>query len=519
MNSDSERDLAPVGIPPSLFVGADNPNNIFPGEDLLLAYRFLELGPRRDSFETDAYNLVAGLRGVLRDWEWELGAGTGEVDTTIRGINGYATLDAMQEAVDTGVLNPFGESPDFDPDAFSVVTRRHGESTLDLVDFKVTGDIMEMPHGYLSAAFGAEYRQEDFSDRLDPLTESGAVMGIGGISGEGDRDVTAAYAELVVPVLTALELQLAGRYDDYSDFGGTFNPKLGIRWQPSDNLLLRASGGTGFKAPSLQELYTGEIRLFDTVFDPVTGEPTEVDVRSGGNPDLDPEESDNYSLGLVWGINRAWDLGIDAWRIENEDAVTIPSAQFFVDNEATFPGTVIRDENGEIDTVISNFQNVAAQRLWGIDLDTTVRWATGGGGDFGLNLAATYLGSFKQEPATGAGFEELAGKDGRPRWRGRAALLWGRANLSASLILNYVGDYRLTATDETVEAWTPVDAQLNWRPDALPGGTVTLGVRNLFDEEPPEDPFYVEDPGWPFFNKALHDPRGRFLYARYRHEF
>jgi iron complex outermembrane receptor protein len=519
MSSDSERDIAPVGIPPELFVGADNPNNIYPGSDLLVAYRFLELGPRRDRFETDTYNIVGGLNGTFNDWDWELGAGTGQVDTSIIGVNGYATLDSMQAEVDNGTLNPFGDSPDFDPESVMYTTRRRGKSTLDFADLKATGDILEMTHGYLSAAVGAEYRKEEYSDETDPLTASGAVMGIGGVSGEGDRTVFAAYAEFAVPLYTGLELQLAGRYDDYDDFGDTVNPKLGLRWQPRSNLLFRASAGTGFKAPSLPELYSGDIRLFDSVFDPVTGAPAEVNVISGGSPDLDAEESNNYNLGMVWDINNAWDLSLDYWRIDNDDAVSTPSAQFFVNNESAYPDNVIRDENGDIDTVIANFQNVASQKVWGIDFSTGARWTTAGNGDFGLNLATSYLGSFEQEPVSGAGFDELAGKDGRPRWRGLASLTWAKANYSASVILNYVGDYELTQNDDTVDAWTPVDVQFGWQPQSIVGGTVTLGVKNLFDEEPSTDPFYVGDPLWPFFNKALNDPRGRFLYARYKHEF
>ncbi len=519
MFSDSERDIAPVGIPPELFVGADNPNNIYPGSDLLVAYRFLELGPRRDRFETDTYNIVAGLNGTFNEWDWELGAGTGQVDTKMTGVNGYATLDSMQAEVDNGTLNPFGDSPDFDPESVMYTTRRRGKSNLDFVDLKATGDILELTHGNVSAAVGAEYRNEDYSDGFDPLTASGSVMGVGGVSGDGDRDVAAVYAEFAIPVVNELEVQLAGRYDNYSDFGGTFNPKLGLRWRPRGNLLFRASGGTGFKAPSLPELYSGDIRLFDSVFDPVTGAPTEVNVVSGGNPDLDAEESNNYNLGLVWDINNAWDLGLDYWRIDNDNAVTAPRPQFFVNNETAYPDSVIRDDNGEIDTVITNFQNVASQKVWGIDFSTGARWMTAGSGDFGLNLATTYLGSFEQEPVSGAGFDELAGKDGRPRWRGLTSLSWSKANYSANVILNYVGDYKLTQNDETVDAWTPVDVQLGWQPRSVEGGKVTFGVKNLFNEEPPTDPFYERDPLWPFYNKALHDPRGRFLYARYSHEF
>ena len=119
----------------------------------------------------------------------------------------------------------------------------------------------------------------------------------------------------------------------------------------------------------------------------------------------------------------------------------------------------------------------------------------------------------------GAGYDQLAGKDGRPEWRGQGTLSWNKANYQANLILNYTGSYdrRLEGTDDDhVGSWTTVDGQFNWSPRGLRGGTVTAGINNLFDEEPPKDPFLE---GWPFFNRALHDPRGRFFYANYKHEF
>ena len=91
-----------------------------------------------------------------------------------------------------------------------------------------------------------------------------------------------------------------------------------------------------------------------------------------------------------------------------------------------------------------------------------------------------------------------------------------KAAYDAGLILNYVGEYSRQAADDKVSDWTTVDGQFNWRPPAVDGGTLTLGIDNIFDAEPPEDP-YME--GWPFFNRALHSARGRFLYARYKHEF
>jgi iron complex outermembrane recepter protein len=522
-HSDSARDLAPAGG--AFFIAPSNPNtnspnNPFPGQPEISIYRLLELGPRRDEFKTDAYNLTLGLKGYTDSWDWEISSGFGRIDSTIRGVNGYALADEVQTAIDNGTLNPFGASPNFDPAAVTYTTRRKGASELWLLDAKASSEILEMTYSPLALAVGAEYRNETFSDQMDPASSSGDVLGVGSWNGEGSRDVIASYAELSIPLFKTLEMQLAGRFDHYSDFGDTFNPKLGLRWKPRDNLLLRLSAGTGFKAPSLQELHAGTSAapVTEQVFDPMTGRVVEVDSFKRGNPDLKAEESKSLNLGLVWDVTQNWNIGVDFWHLQNKHAVT-NSPQFYVSNEALYPGNVTRDANGNIVSVTSPFQNVAAQKLWGIDLDTGAHWTTASAGSFRFDLAAAYLGSFKQEPVTGAGFQELAGigaDQARPRWRGRASLGWSKASYDAGFTVHYTGGYDRPDASYRVSDWTTVDAQLGWAPKALPGGKVTLGINNLFDRTVPEDP-YLE--GWPFYNRALYDARGRFFYLSYKQKF
>lgn len=514
VNTESERDLAPTGD--AFFITADNPNNIY-DQDVLSIYRLLEIGPRRDEFDTNTYNLVLGVNGYAGEWDWEVGGGTGKIESTVTGVSGYPLAEAVQEEINSGVLNPYGSSPDFDPATVSHTTHREGESKQWFVDAKASAEVMEMTHGSLLLALGAEYRNEEFKDEMDYLTSNGDVLGIGSWNGKGDRDVYAAYAEFSIPLLDELEVQLAGRYDHYSDFGNTFNPKLGVRWQPRDNLLLRLSAGTGFKAPSLQELYAsvGPVPITEPVYDPVNDEVVEVDNFKSGNPDLDAEESDSYNLGLVWDITNAWDASVDYWYIKNENAV-ISSPQYYVDNEALYPDNVERNSRGEITTVLSPFQNVAAQKLWGIDLGTGVDWSISRAGDLRFDLSAAYLGSFKLEPVDGAGYEDFAGEDGRPHWRGLTSLWWNKQRYDAGVILNYIGKYERSNADDKVDSWTTVDTQFGWSPEIIEGGKITLGIKNLFDQDVPEDPYYE---GWPFYNRALHDARGRFFYARYQHKF
>lgn len=327
--------------------------------------------------------------------------------------------------------------------------------------------------------------------------------------------ILANQVEFYANVLDQLDMQFAGRMDHYSDFGTTFNPKFSLRWQPVERLALRGNVGTGFKAPALQELYSGNINARASVFDPITNAITEVNLVSNGNPDLEAEETFSFGAGFSWDITDWWEVSFDYWNIKNDNAV-ISSPQFYVNNEASFPGNVIRNGSGIITTVTSPFNNVAAQKTWGLDMNTSADWDFDIFGYLRLEVGAAYLGSFRQEAAPGVGFTELAGKDGMPRWRGQGSLIWTKSDYEVSLTTNYVNGYHRIASDDEIASWTTIDLQGAWRPVMLDGTTVTVGTNNVFNVSPPEDPNFE---GWPFFNRSLASPRGRFVYFRAQYEF
>lgn len=514
-HTESQRSLAPAPINDLLIVTPDNPNNPRPGDLLGVIYRFSELGPRIDEFETNAYNFVGGFNGEVVDWDWEVGFGIGNVNTTSKGTNGYATQTSLQQAVDNGDLNPFGDSPTFNPSSVMMEPKREGNSKIYYLDINTNGTLFDKSYGALDMAVGADFRREKFSDSFDPITTSGDVVGIGGTSGNGSRNIQAAYFELFATVLEQVEMQFSGRMDHYSDLGATFNPKFSLRWQPLNNLVLRGNVGTGFKAPALHELYSGEINSFDSIYDPVKQTVTEVDLVTSGNPDLDAEEAFTYGLGFALDVTNWWQLSLDYWHIRNDSAV-ISSPQFYVDNEALFPNNVIRNDSGDIVAVVSPFENVAGQKVWGLDMNTGVNWGWSKIGDFRLDVGAAYLGSFKEEAAPGSGFIDFAGYDGIPHWRSQGRLTWSKSDYEISLTANYIAGYTRRSSKDNVGGWTTLDLQGMWRPNLLHGGTVAVGSENILNAAPPEDPDFE---GWPFFNRALTNPRGRFLYLRLQYEF
>lgn len=513
-HSYSQRALAPASAP-TFNIARTNPNNPFPGESILSVYRLTELGSRVDEFKTDAFNVVTGLTAKINTWDLEFAFAKGQVDTRIKGVSGYAKKADLNTLVANGTLNPFGNSPNFNASTVNYQTQRDGQSQMHSVDFKANGEVLKLPFGALKMALGGDYRKEEFSDKWDSSTTAGKVIGVGGTSGQGGRDIFASYMEFGIPLWKYLDFQVAGRFDHYSDFGTTLNPKGSLRWQPIDSLTLRANAGTGFKAPALHEVYGGDFTGSDSVFDPVTRTLTQVAFTSSGNRNLKAEKTQSWGGGFAWDVIEDLNVSLDYWHISNENAV-LSSPQFYVNNEARFPGNVVRDNTGQIVSVFSPFNNVAAQKLWGLDLASSFSWAWDHVGNFRLGGDATYLGSFEQQPAPGEPFKQLAGIDGHPEWRSRGTLVWNKSDYEVSLTTNYVDSYKRPDSNSNIGSWTTFDMQAVWRPIHKKYGSITLGVDNLADQAPPLDPNFE---GWPFFNRALHNPRGRFLYAGYKYEF
>ena len=195
-------------------------------------------------------------------------------------------------------------------------------------------EVATLPAGPLALALGAEARRESLADTWDDVVTSGSgVLSATPLSVSGGRTVYALFAELNVPVVRGLDAQLAVRYDDYSDFGSTTNPKVALRWQPVTSLLLRGSWGTGFRAPPLYDLYRPsstsiDFGLIDPIRCPITGLPDDcdafVEIIDGGNPELQPETSTQWNFGVVWEPARGLSLGVDYWNIEQDNVDRCP---------------------------------------------------------------------------------------------------------------------------------------------------------------------------------------------------
>ncbi|MBA2433016.1 MAG: TonB-dependent receptor, partial [Chthoniobacterales bacterium] len=463
-NTWTKQQLAPAPIEgdvENIAVPATNPFNPFRAP-VLFRYRVTEAGPRIDKVESDSYRAVAGVNLKLSDrWTFESALLYSETQAEVNSFNNLsrpALLAALADPNPATAFNVFGAGDNVNNpstiESLRVTTTRHGESRLFGIDAKADGPLFKLPAGELLTAFGMEYRHEELADRFDPFSTAGNVIDLNSTSASGDRQIIGAFVEFFAPIISSemaipglnrLEAQFALRGESYSDFGETVNPKIGLAWRPvPDWLLLRGSYSTGFRAPSLVQSSTGSLTFSQELRDErrfrVTGSPEDrsspIQILSGGNPDLDAEDSNNFSTGFVLTPPMVPGLtfSLDYFQIEVDGAIASLDPQFILDNEDDFGGFVIRAPAsaadlalgipGDVLLVNTRFQNLGSVKVEGLDASLEYITPPTPLGIFTLRGEGAYLASFEQQASDAEPVRELAGTFVRPKFRGRAQLGW-----------------------------------------------------------------------------------------------
>lgn len=353
--------------------------------------------PRTVEAETKSYRLVTSLSGLIGDWDWEtaftLSKSESDQVATAGVYNRYkyhaaiggelcsdgsiASYDADADLLSCNagnlmpMYNPFlvGNA---DNDALLALAQerpvRNGESTVYGWDARVTGDLFEFNGEIVSAAFGLETRKEEINDVPSLNVRAQAsndylvdVFGFGSSLSEAERTQYGAFAEFYVPLADNLEMQLAGRYDDYDDFGDTFNSKIGFAYRPVEELILRATWATSFRAPSLTQAGV-KLRTTTAAFDCGSnqavadlycegdGVESSVNVLELGNPLLKAEESDSLSFGIGYSPTENTTITLDYWQFKHENLVdtdmTAVLAAAIADNSLRHCGLVPQGQTG-----------------------------------------------------------------------------------------------------------------------------------------------------------------------------
>ena len=513
--------------------------------NLELLYRTVPLGPRVDDVTTSAWRAIVGAEGLLDGWNYATGLAYSRNEQTDDLRSGFVSAQALVDAMATGLINPFGPAGP-DGEALLAGTQRTGKahwSKGTTIDFDLRGskEVYALPAGPLAIALGIDERRERLENRFADFIASGDVIFSGAANQvvAAGRSVQSAFVEAIVPVVQSVEAQLAVRYDHYSDFGDTTNPKIALRWQPVKTLLLRGSWGTGFRAPTLYDLFTPQQaggvtgRPFDDPLRcPVTNSPQDCGVFfpivTGGNPKLQPETSEQFNGGIVFEPVKGLSLEVDYWKIDKNQYIgTIYGATVFANFAHWAPTNIVRGPvdpaypnlPGPIKEVVLVNQNLGHLRTWGIDVDGKWRGPATPFGRFGFALDGTYLIEWKLQPdgltyASGVGGASPFLPVGPfPRWRHNAAVDWDYGPWGATLAQTYQSGYE--DANQIPPPFPPrrVSSYDVWDVQARYAGfkntAIALGVKNLMDRAPP---FTNSAPtGW---DPQYADPRGRMFYAR-----
>jgi iron complex outermembrane receptor protein len=308
------------------------------GQPLEVFWRGLELGPRTDENKTSQYRATGGLQGNLAGWDYNAYINWTESKASDTWTAGWSTGSILLPILNGGQINLFGLNT---PEALALlqpalIHQKVYDATSSITEFNATAsnEIYKLPAGPLALAVGTTYRREKYEFNASSVVQNADVPGLGGsvVSVPSvSRNVWAIYGELNIPIVKTLEGNIAVRYDDYSDVkdGTTTNPKFSLRWQPTKEVLVRGSWGTGFRAPSLIEL--NQPNLFgasggnwtDPLRCPFTGSPrdcnTQFTVENGGNTQLKPERSTQWTVGAVFEPVPQFSFGIDYWWYKIKD--------------------------------------------------------------------------------------------------------------------------------------------------------------------------------------------------------
>jgi len=448
------------------------------------------------------------------------------------------------------------------------------ESDLWSLDLKLDGDLFRLPGGPVKAAIGGHLRKEAFTN--DILGQQ--------ITADGDRDVSALYAEMQVPLIgeenalpgvRRLELNLSGRVDDYSDFGTSSNPKVGLLWSPADGVNVRGSYSTSFAPPPLGRAFslgrTGQLLPYDFMLEYIEQEAPDPSLSGTGYiqvfgtaKDLDPETSETFTAG----VDATWSRGGHDWTVSATyydisfegrlGATPIPQGQSDIaapgiawNDPGAFPaGSIVFFPTAqEIDDLLASFdipialffgatldnvgvinnvnvvRNLARTDTSGLDLQLDYGTDTPLG-HFDAGINANHILDFTQQASAGTAAVETLNTYLNPvdlTLRGHASL--SRGGLTASTFVNYIDSYQVDRTEgaDGISSWTTVDATLSYDFDArgagwLRGVGLGLSVTNLFDAAPPAAP---SNGGYSMtaYDPTNASPLGRFVTFEVRKAF
>jgi iron complex outermembrane receptor protein len=522
-------------------------------------WRAVPNGPRGDNNVNENQRLVLSLSGNAGKWDYDAGVAYSKTKTDVHLISGYGSGDRIYEGLLTGIINPFGAQ---DPAGAAYLDAsllpgivQYGRGKTVQADARATnsqlGDWFSTGR-QAGIAFGLEYRTEDFLNSATPgyTFQVAASTGIDpALHSEGDRKIYAGYVEFSLPLHKTLDMTLAARYDHYSDFGSSTNPKVSVRWQPVREVVVRSAYSTGFRAPSLYELYAGQAytntgNIADPAHcaNPATGTNGAPDfcndqfvALTGGNPELKPEKSKTFTLGLVVEPTSGITFGADYFNIRLTNIISFLSEEVLL-NPSNYQGWaaayIHRNPNNNLSDVTQvcpgpacgyldqRNQNLGGTNTDGIDFTFGARKNTSWG-QFNLTYNGTWVHKYEyQDYQTGPWNQNVGVYVGIGpvfRWQHEAQVTWKSGPFSAGLTGHYKSGYLDSTTSAQqghpgwhVSNYATGDVYAGWTP--VKGVDLLFGIRNFTDRDPPLS--YQTRVFQAGYDPRFTDPTGRTYYVR-----
>ncbi|HEX6661385.1 MAG TPA: TonB-dependent receptor, partial [Sphingomicrobium sp.] len=553
----------------TIVISASNPYNPF-GVDLdssnfsFIGRRLLEAGPRRYAQHVTTYYGTGTLDGAFNlaggQWFWDVNvfgghnkakqAFTGDVNAQKLAIalGPAATCAATSGCVPFDIFGGEGSITQAMLDYVGYTEHDSSRQSLFGASANVSGKLLPLPGGDLGLAAGAEYRKLKGRFDPDPITAAGFTSDIPAQPTKGGYHVGEVYAELDAPIVRFLELTGAVRYSDYSTSGSKATWKVGANITPIPDIKLRGSYGTGFRAPTIGELFGSKTRFDAQLADPCSADQNpsgavlancqaagvppgyqqnnpQISVVTGGNPDLKAETSKGLVLGAVWSpgaINHRVSVEVDYYNIKVDgaiqqvDAATI-LANCYVAGDPVACAAVPRTASGQITQIQGVLQNIGGIRTSGFDVNLSARTGRASWGQLVLTANHSFLTKYDELIPTATGTAVIHRKgteigspyNGFPKLKVVDSIDWSLANLGATLTGRYIGSMK-ESDGHRISSSIFFDGQLRWAPNFMKNLGLAVGVNNIFKRKNPT----CTTCGIPNYDPNFYDIPGRYFYGR-----
>ncbi|MFB2636892.1 TonB-dependent receptor plug domain-containing protein [Shewanella bicestrii] len=450
-----------------------------------------DVGPRIYTQDTDTWRLSGGLAGTLdvhtgMNWDVTYTYGKNQAKTAVENsINASDMATSIYASPDAWFSGaPLTQQMIND---ISYTEEAKGGNEQQTLSAGLNGELFDLSAGAVGFAIGAEYRRESGFYTPDEVVIAGESTSAQQDPTDGNYNVISIFQEVSVPFTEKLTGEFALRLDDYSTFGKATTWKIGLTYNATDELMVRTVAATGFRAPSVAELYGGNSGSYDYLDDPWgNAQDPQILVNRTSDPDLKPEESESYTAGLVYSPSYldGMSVTLDYWRFKVDNAIARMDTQAGLDacyaGDQTACETFNIGPNGDLDNLTNALTNVGSQDTSGIDFNLAYNFELIGL-DWKVVNDTTYLVKFEQDGENYTG--TIDGNFGAyARVRNNFSISAGQDDWSVMYFNRFIGDMRDLSEGNKVGDILYHNISGTYHINDM--ATVSLGVKNFTDEKP-----------------------------------